>query len=38
MEGAPKQNYKWKKTYTIVMVANIIYVILFYCITQYFTK
>ncbi len=32
-----QQKYTWKKEYTIVLVANAIYIIAFYFITNYFT-
>jgi len=34
MEDAPKQ--KWSKLYTAVLVANAVYFIIFYIITQAF--
>lgn len=32
-----KQKYIWKKEYTLVLVANVVYLIAFYVITNYFT-
>jgi len=32
-----QQKYSWKKEYTLVLVANVIYIIAFYLITNYFT-
>ncbi len=32
-----KQKYPWKKEYTLVLAANVMYLIAFYCITNYFT-
>jgi hypothetical protein len=31
------QKYTWKKEYTLVLIANLIYVIAFYFITKFFT-
>jgi len=28
----------WKKIYSIVLIVNIIYILIFYFITQFFTK
>ena len=33
MEG---EKYQWNKMYTIVLVANALYIIFFYLITQFF--
>jgi len=32
------EKYTWKKEYTIVLVANVIYLIAFYLITNHFTN
>jgi hypothetical protein len=32
-----QQKYIWKKEYTWVLVANVIYILAFYLITNYFT-
>lgn len=32
-----QQKHSWKKEYTFVLVANVIYIIAFYLITNYFT-
>lgn len=32
-----QEKYTWKKEYTLVLVANLVYLILFYAITNYFT-
>ena len=32
-----EQKYKWKKEYSLVLIANVIYIILFFFITNYFT-
>lgn len=31
------QKYTWKKEYTAVLVANVIYIIAFYLITNYYS-
>ncbi|TVZ55558.1 hypothetical protein OD91_0812 [Lutibacter sp. Hel_I_33_5] len=31
------QKYPWKKEYTLVLVANVIYITVFYIITNYYT-
>jgi hypothetical protein len=31
------QKYTWKKEYSLVLIANVIYIIAFYFITNYFT-
>ncbi len=31
------QKYIWKKEYTAVLIANVVYILLFYVITNYFT-
>ena len=28
----------WKKIYSIVLIVNVIYILIFYFITQFFTK
>ncbi|SEE59085.1 hypothetical protein SAMN05444353_2576 [Polaribacter dokdonensis DSW-5] len=33
-----KPKYKWEKVYTFVLIANLIYLILFYLITNHFTN
>lgn len=33
-----KPKYRWEKIYTYVLIANLIYLILFCLITNYFTK
>ncbi|CAM1335197.1 conserved protein of unknown function [Tenacibaculum aestuariivivum] len=30
--------YTWKKEYSVVLLANIIYIVLFYIITNIYTK
>ena len=32
-----QDKYTWKKEYTLVLLANVIYLIAFYFITNYFT-
>ena len=32
-----QQKYTWKKEYTVVLIANVLYIIAFYFITKYFT-
>ena len=32
-----KQKYNWKKEYSVVLIANVIYIIAFYFITNHFT-
>jgi hypothetical protein len=32
-----EEKYTWKKEYSLVLIANVIYVIAFYLITNYFT-
>jgi hypothetical protein len=32
-----QQKYTWKKEYSMVLIANVIYIIAFYLITNYFT-
>ncbi len=32
-----QQKYTWKKQYTLVLISNVIYLIAFYLITNYFT-
>jgi len=32
-----QQKQKWKKEYTLVILANIVYLVAFYIITNYFT-
>ena len=32
-----KQKYTWKKEYSMVLIANVVYIIAFYLITNYFT-
>ena len=32
-----EQKYPWKKEYTLVLVANAIYLVAFYVITNFFT-
>ncbi len=32
-----KEKYTWKKEYTLVLIANVIYLIAFYFIKKYFT-
>jgi len=36
MENKPQEKQPWLKSYTIVLVANFIYIIIFYLITQAF--
>ena len=28
----------WKKSFTIILIANVVYIVLFYFITQFFTN
>ena len=35
MEAPPK--YKWKKTYSLVLLANAVYILLFYILMTIFT-
>ncbi|REH52456.1 hypothetical protein SAMN05444344_1806 [Tenacibaculum mesophilum] len=32
------KKYVWKKEYTLVLVANLVYIVLFYIITNIYTK
>lgn len=32
------KKYIWKKEYTLVLVANLVYIVLFYIITNIYTK
>ena len=32
-----EQKYTWKKEYSLVLIANIVYMIMFYFISNYFT-
>ncbi|SDS16451.1 hypothetical protein SAMN05216503_2185 [Polaribacter sp. KT25b] len=32
-----EQKYIWKKEYSFVLIANIVYIIIFFFITNYFT-
>ncbi len=32
-----QEKYTWKTAYTLVLIANVIYIIAFYFITNYFT-
>jgi hypothetical protein len=32
-----QEKYTWKKEYTLVLVANVVYILAFYFITNYFT-
>ncbi len=32
-----EEKYTWKKEYSLVLIANVIYIIAFYLITNYFT-
>jgi hypothetical protein len=32
-----QQKYTWKKEYSVVLIANVIYIIAFYFISNYFT-
>ncbi|TDQ29842.1 hypothetical protein DFQ07_0164 [Tenacibaculum caenipelagi] len=32
------KKYIWKKEYTLVLVANLVYIIIFYFITNIYTK
>jgi len=32
------KKYTWKKEYTLVLVANVIYIVLFYLITNIYTS
>lgn len=32
------KKYVWKKEYTLVLVANVVYIVLFYIITNIYTK
>ena len=34
--GSKNKNYQWKPLYTIVLVANAVYIILFYLLTSLF--
>lgn len=31
-----EQKYTWKKEYTLVLIANVVYMIAFYLITNYY--
>ncbi|PKV65194.1 hypothetical protein ATE90_1609 [Polaribacter sp. Hel1_33_96] len=33
-----QEKYTWKKEYSFVLIANLIYVIIFYFISNYFTS
>ncbi|SDT99088.1 hypothetical protein SAMN04487762_1136 [Polaribacter sp. Hel1_33_78] len=33
-----QEKYTWKKEYSFVLIANVIYVIIFYFISNYFTS
>ena len=34
--GKP-ETYQWKKSYTIVLIANVLYIVIFYLIMNLFT-
>jgi hypothetical protein len=36
MDNAPEPKQKWHKLYSIVLIANAVYIILFYIITKSF--
>lgn len=36
-DNSPEPRQKWKKMYTIVLLANAVYIVLFYFITESFS-
>jgi len=33
-----EKKYPWQKMYTVILIANAVYILIFYFITQYFTE